>query len=65
MYDDADYILEALKIGIEGYILKLSDMDKVVNAIKIIMDNETYYDPKITKSIAETKSDPVKKSERT
>lgn len=41
MHDDADYILEALKIGVEGYILKMSDMDKVVNAIKLIMENET------------------------
>lgn len=64
MYEEAEYILEALKIGIEGYILKLSDMDKVINAIKIIMDDETYYDPKITKSIAEIKRDPVKKIER-
>ena len=62
--DDAEYILEALKIGVEGYILKLSDMDKVINAINVIMENETYFDPKITKSVAEIKRDPVKKIER-
>lgn len=64
MYDEADYILEALKIGIEGYVLKLSDMDKVINAIYSIMDNETFFDPKITKSVAEIKRDPVKKNQR-
>jgi DNA-binding NarL/FixJ family response regulator len=64
MHDEADYIIEALKIGVEGYILKLSDMDKVINAIKIIMDNETYFDPKITKSVAEIKHIPIKLNQR-
>ncbi|MBK7632146.1 MAG: response regulator transcription factor [Ignavibacteriales bacterium] len=57
MHDEANFILEALKIGVEGYILKMSEMDKVVNAIKIIIDNETYFDPKITKSVATVTSD--------
>lgn len=64
MHDEADYILEALKIGVEGYILKLSDMDKVITAINSIMENETYFDNKITKSVAEVKRDPVKKNQR-
>ena len=51
MHDDANYILEALEIGVEGYILKMSEMDKVVNAINLIMENETYFDPKITQSL--------------
>jgi len=59
MYEDADFILEALKIGVEGYILKLSDMEKVLSAIYSIMDDETYFDPKITKSVAVIKSTPV------
>lgn len=62
--DDAEYILEALKIGVEGYVLKLSDMEKVVNAITTIMDGETFFDPKITKSVAEFKRDPTKKNQR-
>lgn len=57
MHDEATFILEALKIGVEGYILKMSDMDKVVNAIKLILGNETYFDPKITKSVATLTSD--------
>lgn len=64
MHDEADYILEALKIGVEGYILKISDMEQVVNAIKLIMENETYFDPKITKSVASVSNDIVRKSKR-
>lgn len=64
MHDDADYILEALKIGVEGYILKMSDMDKVINAIKLIMENETYFDPKITKSVATMTTEILKNSKR-
>lgn len=64
MHDEADYIIEALKIGIEGYILKLSDMTKVITAINSIMEGETYFDPKITKSVAEIKRGPVKKNQR-
>jgi DNA-binding NarL/FixJ family response regulator len=52
MHDDENYILEALEIGVEGYILKMSEMEKVIHAIKSIYEDETYYDPKITKSIA-------------
>ena len=64
MHDEADYILEALKIGVEGYILKISDMEQVVNAIKLIMENETYFDPKITKSVASVSNDIVRKRKR-
>lgn len=53
MYDDANYIMEALKIGVEGYILKMSEMDKVVEAINRILDDETFFDPKITRSVSD------------
>lgn len=53
MYDDEEYIREALEIGVEGYILKMSDMKDVVKAIKAVYEDETFYDPKITKSVAE------------
>jgi DNA-binding NarL/FixJ family response regulator len=62
MHDDEKYILEALEIGVEGYILKMSEMEKVIDAIKLINDNETYFDPKITKSIAERSKDLGKQS---
>ncbi len=57
MHDDEHYIKEALEIGVEGYILKMSDMKNVVNAINTIYEDETYYDPKITKSVAEKSYD--------
>jgi two-component system response regulator DegU len=57
MYDDENYIMEALEIGVEGYILKMSDMEKVINAIKTIHENDTYFDPKISRSIAKRSKD--------
>lgn len=57
MHDDQNYILEALEIGVEGYILKMSEMEKVIHAIKVIFEDETYYDPKITKNLAEKSKD--------
>lgn len=62
--DESEYILEALKIGVEGYVLKLSDMQKVVNAINTIMEGETYFDPKITKAVAGNKREPIKINQR-
>lgn len=53
MYDDEEYIKEALEIGVEGYLLKMSDMKEIIKAIKIVYEDETFYDPKITKSVAE------------
>ncbi len=57
MYDEQNYIMEALEIGVEGYILKMSEMEKVIHAIKVIYEDETYYDPKITKNLAEKSED--------
>ena len=57
MHDDDNYIIEALEIGVEGYILKMSEMEKVIDAIKLIYEGETYFDPKITKSISERTRD--------
>jgi two-component system response regulator DegU len=57
MHDDENYILEALEIGVEGYILKMSEMEKVINAIKIICEDDTYYDPKITQSVSNKSKD--------
>ena len=61
MHDDENYIMEALEIGVEGYILKMSEMEKVIQAITIICENETYFDPKISKSISERTKHPEKK----
>ena len=63
MHDDDHYIMEALEIGVEGYILKMSEMEKVIHAIKIINDDETYYDPKITKSVANRSRDLERQNE--
>lgn len=57
MHDDHRYILDALEIGVEGYILKMSEMEKVIQAIKIIYEDETFYDPRITKNLAEKSND--------
>jgi len=57
MHDDENYIMDALEIGVEGYILKMSEMEKVIHAIKVIHENDTYFDPKISRSIAKRSSD--------
>ncbi len=56
MYDNKKYIMDALSSGIDGYILKMSDMEEVFNAIQKISEGESYFDYKITETLAPAKN---------
>lgn len=48
MYDNKQFVLDALSSGIDGFILKMADMKKVFNAIHLIHSGETYFDADVT-----------------
>jgi DNA-binding NarL/FixJ family response regulator len=50
-YDNDEYISEALKIGIEGYILKQDVSEALVKAIGIVIQGHNYLSPQITTMI--------------
>lgn len=52
MHDNKEFILDALSAGIEGYILKMSNLKEVLKAIKDVHSGINYFDPNITGQLA-------------
>ena len=48
MHSDRRYVVEALKSGAKGYILKESAFTALAGAIRGVTENNGYLDPKIT-----------------
>ena len=49
MHEDEEYILEVLKSGANGYILKTAGKDELVTAIRGVASGEDFYSPKISR----------------
>ena len=47
MYDDEDYLAEAVEIGASGYILKESPAEQLVNAIREVQRGGHYLSPRL------------------
>lgn len=47
IYNDREYFLETMKIGADGYILKDSDAEGLVKAIRDVNSGKTYIQPSI------------------
>jgi len=48
MHDDVWYVVQALKRGAQGYLLKEMDPDSFMEAIKIVHEGGVYLHPKVT-----------------
>jgi two-component system response regulator NreC len=48
MYDNKQFIVEALSLGIEGYILKMAALEELKRAILTIYNGEQYFDKELT-----------------
>ncbi|OGU57494.1 MAG: hypothetical protein A2V66_12480 [Ignavibacteria bacterium RBG_13_36_8] len=62
MYIDADYIFNALSLGIEGYVSKMSDSQKVLEAIKSIAQGKKYFSQDVNELIMNNYSEYHKKT---
>lgn len=56
MHDKGAYIHEALKYGAKGYVLKGSDAQELVQAIRLAMSGGTYLSPALSKIASEARS---------
>lgn len=45
VHSEVDYLLKAIEIGADGYVLKDSGSAELVNAIEIVMNGESYIQP--------------------
>lgn len=71
MYTDDGYVLQALKAGAKGYVLKSQAADDLIYAIREIQRGETYMSPGVSMSVvdayldnADAVSDPLTARER-
>ncbi|TAH39070.1 MAG: response regulator transcription factor [Bacteroidetes bacterium] len=67
MHDDQDNILEMMKAGASGFILKNTDKDEIDEAIKIVLDGKHYFSNGVSdvlyqQLVSKTKS-PIQKQE--
>jgi two-component system response regulator NreC len=53
MYKEDQYILEALRAGISGYILKTKGTKELVDAIRQVLRGMTYLRPEVSRSVIE------------
>lgn len=53
MHEEREYIIKALKIGVEGYILKNIERFDLEKAIIAIFEGEKYFSPIVTNILAE------------
>ncbi len=52
VHDDENNVMQALKIGACGYLLKeMGSSEKLVDAVKVVVDGGCYLDPKVTHSL--------------
>ena len=53
MYKEDQYILEALRAGVSGYILKNKGTKELVDAIRQVLRGTTYLSPEVSRRVIE------------
>ncbi len=52
IYDTEEYVQEALRIGVNGFVLKDVSKPEMINAIMSVVQGATYLGPRVTASVA-------------
>jgi two-component system, NarL family, nitrate/nitrite response regulator NarL len=55
--NNRSFVIEALKIGVEGYFLKECSLNELIIAIENVSNGEKYYSPEIEKIIKDSQKD--------
>lgn len=53
MYSDDAFVLEALRAGIKGYLLKARSMSELVDAVREVWKSEIYLSPSISRTVVQ------------
>ena len=53
VYSDECYLLNALKAGARGYVLKSSAESEIVDAVRAVSQGKAYFSPKVSRLLAE------------
>ncbi|MBN2054330.1 response regulator transcription factor [bacterium] len=65
MHDDRGFVLEALRAGARGYVLKDSAFKDLLAAIQTVMTGGVYLSPQITNVVVEAAIRPVQRTDET
>ncbi len=63
MYDDAGYVLETLKSGAAGYLVKDGSSDEIIHAIREVAAGRAIIHPQVAKTIIDQFQDTVELSD--
>ena len=59
MFDDAEKVLEMLKLGVKGYLLKDAEPDEFEQALRKVAEGEVYYPGFVTRLLVDSISQPI------
>ena len=59
-FDIDEYVLEALRAGASGFLLKDVRADELVHAIRVVADGDTLLAPSVTRHLLETFARPAR-----
>ncbi len=51
IYDDDQYVTEAIQAGANGYVLKKVQRDQLIQIIQLVMGNQAFLDPSVTAKV--------------
>jgi len=54
MYTDEEYVLQAIRMGVSGYLHKQTAAPTLIKAIRAVINGEAYFSPSISKTVLET-----------
>ena len=64
VHDEVEYLLKAVDIGIDGYLLKDSSYDELKEAIDVVISGNTYIQPSLLPALNESMEDYALDKER-
>ncbi len=53
MHSDDEYVIEAIKAGISGYIVKQSAASELIKAVRVVHAGKAYFSPGISKTLVD------------
>ncbi len=51
IYDEDQYLTEAIEAGARGYVLKNADRDNLIKVARTVIENEPFIDPSVSKVV--------------
>lgn len=64
IHNEVEYLLEAVEIGVNGYVLKDSEADVLVKAIRLVYNGESYIQPNMASQLFKKMTNKAEKDEK-